>query len=88
MKNNSQLKYLEFIILLLLLFSSGYLRFINLENNPGLYSDEGTQIELAQNLVEEEIQYYSINQSTFIIGRLPLFSVLLFFWGSLAILEN
>jgi len=74
---NKNIKYLEYLILILILFLAGYLRFINLESNPGIYSDEGTQIEIAQNLLEGEIRYFSLNQSTLIIGRLPLFTVLL-----------
>lgn len=70
-------QYVEYLIVFLLLVFASYLRLTNLESNPGIYSDEGTQIEIAQNLVEGKTQYYSLNQSTLIIGRLPLFSFLL-----------
>jgi len=70
-------QYLEFLIVIILLVFAGYLRLTNLESNPGVYSDEGTQIEIAQNLLEGKIQYYSLNQSTLIVGRLPLFPILL-----------
>lgn len=62
---------------MLLLFFSGYMRVINLEFNPGIYSDEGTQIEIAQNMMYGKTQYFSINQSILLIGRMPLFSFLL-----------
>ncbi len=70
-------QYLEYLLVFILLVFAGYLRLTNLESNPGIYSDEGTQIEIAQNLVEGKTQYYSLNQSTLIVGRLPLFSFLL-----------
>jgi hypothetical protein len=70
-------KYLEISFLILVVLLSGYLRLINLEQNPGWYSDEGTQIEIAQNLLQGKIQYFSLNQSTLIIARLPLFSLIL-----------
>ena len=70
-------QYLEYLIVFILLILAGYFRLTNLENNPGLYSDEGTHIEIAQNLLDGKIQYYSLNQSTLIVGRLPLFPILL-----------
>jgi len=74
---NKNIKYLECLILFLLLLFAGYLRLINLENNPGIYSDEGTQIEISQNLLKGKIQYFSLSQSTLLVGRLPLFSIFL-----------
>jgi 4-amino-4-deoxy-L-arabinose transferase-like glycosyltransferase len=54
-----------------------YLRFKNLPNNPGWYSDEGTLVEVAQNLTEGKFQYLAINKSTLIAARLPLFPSIL-----------
>jgi|GEM_PF-663721 4-amino-4-deoxy-L-arabinose transferase-like glycosyltransferase len=78
MKFKLSLKKLSynFVFILIVLFAF-YLRMINLEANPGWYSDEGTQIEIAHNLMNGDIQYFSINQSTLLVARMPLFSLLL-----------
>ena len=67
----------EIIILILILVIAAYLRFLNIADNPGWYSDEGTLVEVAQNLTEGKFQYLAINKSTLIVARLPLFPSIL-----------
>jgi len=61
----------------IVLFLAAYVRLINLEVNPGWYSDEGTLINIAKNLINGRWQYMALNQSTLIAARLPLFPWLL-----------
>ncbi|MEE9572815.1 MAG: glycosyltransferase family 39 protein [Candidatus Neomarinimicrobiota bacterium] len=56
---------------------AAYLRFVNLAENPGWYSDEGTMVDIANNLLEGRIQYFAINQSTLLVARMPIFPALL-----------
>lgn len=67
----------KLLFLIGILFISSYLRFANLAENPGWYSDEGTMVEIAKNLLEGRIQYLAINQSTLLVARMPLFPALL-----------
>ena len=60
-----------------ILFIAAYLRFVNIADNPGWYSDEGTVVEIAKNILNGRILYLAINQSTLIVARPPLFPVLL-----------
>ena len=60
-----------------ILVIAAYLRFVNLGDNPGWYSDEGTVVEIANNLIDGRIKYLAINQSTLIAARPPLFPMLL-----------
>jgi len=60
-----------------ILIISSYLRFANLAENPGWYSDEGTTVEIAKNLLEGRIQYLAINQSTLLVAKMPLFPAIL-----------
>lgn len=69
--------WLELLCLMLVIALAAYLRLINLEGNPGWYSDEGTLVDIAKNLVHGRWQYLSLNQSTLIVARLPLFVWLL-----------
>jgi hypothetical protein len=70
-------KYFELVGIVLILLLAVLLRLANLESNPGWYSDEGTVINIAQNLLMGRIQYLAINQSTLLAARLPLFPILL-----------
>lgn len=65
------------LLLAAILILAGYLRFYNLSTNPGWYGDEGTLVEIAGNLLEGRIEYYSLGRSTLLAARLPLFPVLL-----------
>ncbi len=59
--------------LVLILGLAAYLRLANLAHNPGWYTDEGTQLNIAQNLLRGRVQYLAIDQSTLLFARLPLF---------------
>lgn len=54
-----------------------FLRFYQLRTNPGWYSDEGSFINVADNLSHGRWQYFAIRGSPLLIGRPPLFFVLL-----------
>jgi len=80
-KKFSQKAFLETafrgLLLAAILVLAGYLRFYNLRTNPGWYGDEGTLVEIASNLLDGRIEYYSLGRSTLLAARLPLFPVLL-----------
>ena len=75
---------LEVIALLLILALAAYLRLANHTDNPGWYTDEGTHLDIAQNLANGRVQYMAINQATLLFSRLPLFELLLA--GSLSLM--
>ncbi len=56
---------------------AAYLRLANHTDNPGWYTDEGTHLAIAGQLLRGRIQYLAVNQSTLLFARLPLFEVLL-----------
>jgi len=57
---------------ILVMAVAGYLRFTNLQTNPGWYSDEGTLADITRHLLEGRIQVLAINQSTLLAARMPL----------------
>jgi len=59
-----------------ILFVAGYLRYVNLSWNPGWYSDEGTLVEIAKNMMSGKFQYLALNKSTLLAARMPLFPAL------------
>ncbi|MCB0033774.1 MAG: glycosyltransferase family 39 protein, partial [Anaerolineales bacterium] len=65
------------LLLTAILFLATYLRFHHLETNPGWYSDEGTHLAIARELLNGRWQYLAINQSTLLFAKLPLFELLL-----------
>jgi hypothetical protein len=67
----------EIAALLLILALATYLRLANHADNPGWYTDEGTHIDIAQNLLRGRLQYLAIDRSTLLFAKLPLFEALL-----------
>lgn len=67
----------EVLALGLILGLAAYLRLWNVETNPGWYSDEGTDINIASNLLRGRVQYMALGQSTLLVARMPLFPFLL-----------
>src|SRR5512137_1185384 len=67
----------EFAALLLILILAAYLRLANVATNPAWYTDEGTHLDIARQLLQGHVQYLAINQSWLLFSRLPLFEVLL-----------
>jgi hypothetical protein len=70
-------RLLEVVTLCLILALAAYLRLANVADNPGWYTDEGTHLDIAQNLLRGHVQYLAINQSTLMFAKLPLFELLL-----------
>lgn len=68
------------LILLVVLGLAAFFRLYNLPDTPGWYSDEGTLVNIAQNLLQGRWQYLALNQSTLLAARLPLFTLLLSGW--------
>ncbi len=75
--NSKKLLLLEILALLLIIMLAAFVRYPNLENNPGWYTDEGTLIDIAQHLNRGEIQYMAVKDSVLMFGRPPLFVSLL-----------
>lgn len=72
-----QQHWAEGLLLLMILMLAAYLRLTNLADNPGWYTDEGTHLDIAQNLLQGRMEYLAINQSTLLFAKLPLFELLL-----------
>jgi 4-amino-4-deoxy-L-arabinose transferase-like glycosyltransferase len=70
----------EILVLLFILVLAAYLRLANVAENPGWYSDEGTDVEITLNLLHGKTQYLAITQSTLLVARPPLFHILLVGW--------
>jgi hypothetical protein len=68
--------WIDFLILGLIVGFAGTLRFMNLEFNPGIYSDEGTILEIARNVQQGNWSYFAFNQGTLLVARLPLFPLI------------
>lgn len=68
---------LEIILVGVILGLAAFLRLVNLADNPGWYTDEGTHLNIANNLLEGRLQYMAVGESTLLFARLPLFEVLL-----------
>lgn len=68
-----------FLIILVLLIAS-FVRLWHIESSPAWYTDEGTHIEIARQLISGKVQYLGITDSFLIAARLPLFEHLLGLW--------
>jgi hypothetical protein len=67
----------EAVILCGIMLIAVYFRWVNLADNPGWYTDETTHIDIAQHLLEGDMRYMVIQESTLLFGRLPLFHIVL-----------
>jgi hypothetical protein len=72
--------FLEGGAVLLVLFLAAYLRLAYAAANPGWYSDEGTLVNIAQNMMRGRIQDYALTRSTLLTARLPLFAYFASLW--------
>lgn len=70
-------KLLEIVLLMLILVLAAFLRFYNLRANPGWYSDEGAFANVATHLLDGRWQYFALQGSPLLVGRPPLFFVVL-----------
>src|SRR3990172_1921083 len=71
------LRPLYLLLALLILGLTAYLRLSHPADTPGWYTDEGTPLAIAQQLLQGRVEYLALNQSTLLAGRLPLFDLLL-----------
>ncbi len=71
--------------LILVFILAAFLRFNNLDWNPGWFSDEGSDVNIAHNLMNGEFQYFAIRGTPLVAARVPLFHILLIgafsIWG-------
>lgn len=63
---------LELLAAAAILTLAGYVRFRQLQTNPGWYSDEGTQADIANHLTHGVVQYQALNDSTLLVVRFPV----------------
>jgi 4-amino-4-deoxy-L-arabinose transferase-like glycosyltransferase len=68
---------LPMALLVLVLSLAAFLRFCNLRTNPGWYSDEGAFINVVENLSQGRWQYFALQGSPLLVGRPPLFFMVL-----------
>lgn len=54
-----------------------FLRFNSLATNPGWYSDEGSDMDIARHLAEGRMQYFALSGTPLVAGRVPLFQLML-----------
>lgn len=71
------MKKLDIFYTLFLIVLSGYFRFTNLAQNPGVYNDEGTLLNISNNLHNGSLEYLGIQGSWLLAGRMPVFPWLL-----------
>lgn len=70
-------KTLNIVFLILVTAVAAYFRFVNLAQNPGIYNDEGTLLNISINLYHGRAEYLGIQGSWLLAGRMPLFPWLL-----------
>lgn len=58
---------------------AAYLRFVNLSVNPGWYPDEGSDLNISYNLLQGNLQYFSVRGTLLVAARMPLYNLLLAF---------
>lgn len=75
---------LESSAVVLVLLLAGYLRLANTAGNPGWYSDEGTLVSIAANMIHGRIQDFALKDSTLLAARLPLYPLLASLWFRIA----
>jgi hypothetical protein len=63
--------------LLALLVLAAYLRLAQGAETPGWFSDEGTHLAIAGELLHGRVQYLALTESTLLVARLPVFDWLL-----------
>jgi 4-amino-4-deoxy-L-arabinose transferase-like glycosyltransferase len=67
----------EILLLLVILGLALYIRLANGATNPGWYTDEGSDIDMAHHLQMGEFRYLAVNQSFLMFGRPPVFHSIL-----------
>jgi hypothetical protein len=69
--------FFELLALMCILVVATYLRIYRVDVVPGWYNDEGTNINLAENLLKGRIEYFGVQGSMLFPARMPLFIWLL-----------
>ena len=70
-------RWLEPLLVTLILLLAAYFRLANVAVNPAWYTDEGTHLDIARHVLHGEVQYLAIDQSWLLFSRVPLFEWLL-----------
>ncbi len=65
------------ILLVLILALGAYLRLVNITDNPGWYTDEGSNLDVALHLAKGQVQYMALGQSTLLVSRMVVFETIL-----------
>jgi len=73
----TQQHWAEALRILLIIGLAAYFRLVNHPHTPGWYTDEGTHLDIAQNMARGRIQYMALNQSMMVVAKLPLFEGIL-----------
>ncbi|WP_298004481.1 glycosyltransferase family 39 protein [Anaerolinea sp.] len=71
------LRILHIFIFSLIVAAAVFTRFYKLESNPGIYSDEGTILNVVDNLIKGRSEYLGVQGSLLLLGRMPVFPHLL-----------
>jgi hypothetical protein len=72
-----QTRLIHWILLSGILLLAAYLRLANLTDNPGWYSDEGSNLIVASNLQHGQMAYMALGQSTLLVSRMIVFEEVL-----------
>ncbi len=75
-RTRRHMQLLEIVTLLLVLVLAAWLRLSNVATSPAWYADEGSHLNIAQNLAKGQVQYLAVRDSTLLFARLPLFEAL------------
>jgi 4-amino-4-deoxy-L-arabinose transferase-like glycosyltransferase len=75
--NRTSFRFAEPAAVLLIVALAAYLRLHHIADNPGWYTDEGTHLQIAQNLMHGRVQYLAVEGSVLLFARPPLFHLLL-----------
>jgi hypothetical protein len=67
----------EALVVFFIIGFGAYLRFNHLRTYPDWYSDEGAFINISANLLNGKLQYFALRNSILLVGRPPLFMLLL-----------
>ncbi len=73
MVSRKAIRVLQISMFFLIVGIAIFTRFYRLESNPGIYSDEGTILNVVNNLIEGRSEYLGVQGSLLLLGRMPVF---------------
>ncbi|MBN1681513.1 MAG: glycosyltransferase family 39 protein [Anaerolineae bacterium] len=76
-KTQSPPRWLEWLVVVLVVILAGVVRLVNLSENPGWYPDEGSWMELTRHTLDGHTQYMVFDGSVLITVKMPVFRFLL-----------